>query len=159
MSKLKFLTIAFLIGTFTATALKSNAIQKVYDTFEDSDEIMALSFSKQMTDFLDADAEWGDEMKYIQGDVNKVSTLIVSENSDSRKNLSKIKNMIEDLGYRQIELPEEEKDEFDDSEVYIYAKGKKGRYDEIHMLVMDDDDDSGVLVSIFGDITITDEKQ
>ena len=155
MKRLKFITLVFLAGTLAATAQKSNAIQKVYDTFEDQEDVWALSFSKNMEDVLDADMEWGDQMKYIEGDVTKVSTMIISENANSKKTLRKMKDMIENLGYHQIEIPEDE-EELEDSEVFIYARGKKGRYDEIHMLIIDNDDNSGVLISTFGDITVTD---
>ncbi|MCT4624480.1 MAG: DUF4252 domain-containing protein [Schleiferiaceae bacterium] len=152
MNKLKLLTLTFLIGILTATAQKSNAIQKVYDKYENEDNVFALSLSKQLDNALDTDFNWGDELKNIEGDISKMSTLIVSENSDSRKMLLNMKRMIGNLGYSDLDLPEESTDDSEDK-AYLFTRGKKGKYSEIHLLVIEEDG-SGVLVSLFGDFTV-----
>lgn len=154
--KRKFLIIILVLGTsISAIAQSKNAIQKVYDTFENHENVMSFSFNKNLTDILDTDFDWGDEMKHMEGDIRKMSTLIISEDDHSRSILKKMKRMIDDMGYKSIKLPDDEINQDDDEKIYVYAMGKKDRYSEIHMLIVDDDE-SGVLLSVFGDIIIKD---
>lgn len=150
MNKLNLIGILIITGILTATAQKSNAIQKVYDTYENEDNVMALSLSKNLEDALDTDFDWGDELKNVEGDITKMSTLIISESDDSRKMLSDIKKMIKKLGYSTLDLPDENNGE---EQIFLFTRGKKGKYSEIHVLLINEDS-GGLLVSMFGDFTV-----
>ena len=152
--KLKMISFLIILGIVAATAQSKNAIQKVYDKYEDSENVLSFSFSKDLKDVLDGDFDWGDDLKNIEGDLSKMSTLIVSESKDSRKMLKDIEKMIRKLGYTSTKVKD---DENESEEGLIFTRGKKGHYSEIHMLITDDDG-SGVLVSAFGDFTVTDAE-
>lgn len=136
----------------SAIAQSKSSIERVYNTFEDTENVLSLTLNKDIANLLDSELDWGDEMKQIEGDVTKISTLIVSEGPNSAKVLSKMKSMIDGMKFKHIDLPEGEDDIEDD--IYVYAKGKKGKYSEVHMIIMDDKDDTGILLSVFGDITV-----
>ena len=154
MNKLNLLAILVLTGILTATAQKSNAIQKVYDKYENEDNVFALSLSKNLEDALDTEFEWGDELKNLEGDITKMSTLIVSESDESNKMLTNMKKMIKNLGYSPMDMPDEESDS-DEEKTYLFTRGSKGKYSEVHLLMISEDG-SGVLVSMFGDFTVRD---
>ena len=154
MNKLNLIAILVITGILTATAQKSNAIQKVYDKYENEDNVFALSLSKNLTDALDTEFEWGEQMKNVEGDITKMSTLIVSESEDNPHMLSNMKKMIKKLGYTTLDLPDEDT-KSDEEKTFLFTRGSKGKYSEVHLLVIDDDD-SGVLVSMFGDFTVRD---
>lgn len=154
MNKLNLIAVLVITGILTATAQKSNAIQKVYDKYENEDNVFALSLSKNLTDALDTEFEWGEQMKNVEGDITKMSTLIVSESDDNPQMLSNMKKMIKKLGYSTLDLPDEDS-KSDEEKTYLFTRGSKGKYSEVHLLVIDDDG-SGVLVSMFGDFTVRD---
>lgn len=154
MNKLNLIAILVITGILTATAQKSNAIQKVYDKYENEDNVLALSLSKNLTDALDTEFEWGEQMKNVEGDITKMSTLIVSESEDNPHMLSNMKKMIKKLGYSTLDLPDEDT-KSDEEKTYLFTRGSKGKYSEVHLLVIEDDG-SGVLVSMFGDFTVRD---
>lgn len=154
MNKLNLIAVLVITGILTATAQKSNAIQKVYDKYENEDNVFALSLSKNLEDALDTEFEWGDELKNLEGDITKMSTLIVSESGESSKMLNSMKKMIKNLGYSTLDLPDEDSIS-DEEKTYLFTRGSKGRYSEVHLLVIDEDG-SGVLVSMFGDFTVRD---
>ncbi len=141
-----------ILGTVAATAQNKNAIQKVYDKYENSENVLSFSFSKDLKDVLDGDFDWGDDLKNIEGDITKMSTLVVSESSDSRKMLKDIEKMIRKMGYTSTKV---KGDKNDPDDGLIFTRGKKGHYSEIHLLIIDESG-SGVLVSIFGDFVVTD---
>ena len=154
MNKLNLIAILVLTGILTATAQKSNAIQKVYDKYENEDNVFALSLSKNLENALDTEFEWGDELKNLEGDITKMSTLIVSESVESNKMLSNMKKMIKNLGYSPMDMPDDESDS-EAEKTYLFTRGSNGKYSEVHLLIIEEDG-SGVLVSMFGDFTVRD---
>jgi len=154
MNKLNLIAVLVITGILTATAQKSNAIQKVYDKYENEDNVFAMSLSKDLENALDTEFEWGEEMKNLEGDITKMSTLIVSESGESTKMLNSMKKMIKNLGYSTLDMPDGDS-KSDEEKTYLFTRGSKGKYSEVHLLVIDDDG-SGVLVSMFGDFTVKD---
>jgi len=72
MNKLNLIAVLVITGILTATAQKSNAIQKVYDKYENEDNVFAMSLSKDLENALDTEFEWGEEMKNLEGDITKM---------------------------------------------------------------------------------------
>ena len=67
MKKLLILALVY-ATTLTAFAQKKNAAQEIYDKLEQEEDVLALSFNKQMLDAIDTDVEWGGSMRYLKGD-------------------------------------------------------------------------------------------
>ena len=72
MNKLNLIAVLVITGILTATAQRSNAIQKVYDKYENEDNVFAMSLSKDLENALDTEFEWGEEMKNLEGDITKM---------------------------------------------------------------------------------------
>ena len=70
-------------SSLTATAQKSNAAQVIYDELEQNDDVFTLSFNKKMIDAIDTDVEWGDELRYLKGDLEKVQIMLIDDGKDA----------------------------------------------------------------------------
>ena len=68
--------------------------------------------------------------------------------------LTNMKKMIKKLGYSPLDIPEEGQND-DTEKTYLFTRGSKGKYSEVHLLVLNEEG-SGVLVSLFGDFTVRD---
>lgn len=154
----KLLILAFVFATaLTAFAQKKNAAQEIYDKLEQEEDVLALSFNKQMLDAIDTDVEWGGSMRYLKGDLNKVKLMIIGEDEKSPSLSKYIYKKLDDLGYKLTDLPEEADDKDGDEEIYMFTNRRGNRFTEAHILIVDEDG-SAIFLSVYGDITVTDEK-
>ena len=158
MKKL-ILLIAISVTTLAASAQKKNAAQEIYDKLEQEDDVLSLSFNKKMIDAIDSDVEWGSQIKYLKGDLNQVKLLIIDDDSKESKSYSKyIYKRLGSLGYKLTDLPKDAEDDLDDDEdIFLFTNKKNDRFTEAHMLIVDEDG-GAIFISIYGDITVTDEK-
>jgi hypothetical protein len=143
-------------SSLTATAQKSNAAQVIYDELEQNDDVFTLSFNKKMIDAIDTDVEWGDELRYLKGDLEKVQIMLIDDGKDANKMSKYIYNKLDKLGYKLADLPKDgKKGEHENVWLFTNKKGKK--FTEAHFLIQDTDG-GAILLSVYGDITVTDEK-
>lgn len=156
MKKL-FLILTILGTTLAATAQKKNAAQEIYDKLEQEDEVLSLSFNKKMIDAIDSDVEWGDEMRYLQGDLNKVKLMLIEDGDNAAKMAKYIYKKLDQLGYKLTDLPEDAQADDDDEEVFLFTNKKGNRFTEAHLLIMEEDGGT-IFLSVYGDITISQEK-
>jgi len=145
------------VTTFAATAQKENAAQVIYDELEQNDDVFTMSFNKKMLESIDTDVEWGDQMRYLKGDLSKVKLMLIDESKNSSKTASYIKSKLAKLGYKLTDLPEDADDD-DKDHIWLYTNKKGRRFTEAHFLIADEDG-GAILLSVYGDITVTDEKQ
>jgi len=143
-------------SSLTATAQKSNAAQVIYDELEQNDDVLTLSFNKKMLDAIDTDVEWGEEMRYLEGDLNKVKLMIIDDDADAKKIASYIYKKLDKLGYKLADLPDDVKDDKREN-VWLFTNKKGKHFTEAHFLIQDEDG-GAILLSVYGDITVTDEK-
>lgn len=156
MKKL-FLILSIVGTTLTATAQKKNAAQEIYDKLEQEDDVLTLSFNKKMIDAIDSDVEWGEEMRYLNGDLDKVKLMIIEEGNAS-KIAKYIFNKLDDLGYKLTDLPKDIEDERDDDdEVFLFTNKKGSRFSEAHILVVDEEG-GAIFLSVYGDINVSEQK-
>ena len=156
MKKL-FLILTIVGTTLAATAQKKNAAQEIYDKLEQEDEVLSLSFNKKMIDAIDSDVEWGDEMRYLQGDLNKVKLMIIEDGDDASKMAKYIYKKLDQLGYKLTDLPEDGQKDDDDEEVFLFTNKKGNRFSEAHILIIGEDGGT-IFLSVYGDITVSEEK-
>lgn len=153
----KLVILALITATsLAATAQKSNAAQVIYDELEQNDDVLTLSFNKKMLESIDTDVEWGDEMRYLKGDFEKVKIMIIDDGENSKKMASYIFKKLEKLGYKLTDLPnEDDKDKVE--KVSLFTNKKGNHFTEAHFLVRDKDG-GAILLSVYGNITVTDKK-
>ena len=81
--------------------------------------------------------------------------MLIEDDKNSAKIGKYIYNKLDKLGYKLTDLPDDEKD--DDEKVYLFTNKKGDRFTEAHILIVDEDG-GAIFLSIYGDITVTDEK-
>ena len=156
MKKL-FLILSIFGTTLAATAQKKNAAQEIYDKLEQEDDVLSLSFNKKMIDAIDSDVEWGDEMRYLQGDLSKVKLMLIEDDDNANKIAKYIYKKLDQLGYKLTDLPDDGQKDDDDEEVFLFTNKKGSRFTEAHILIIEEDG-GAVFLSVYGDITVSQEK-
>lgn len=147
-----------LVGTtLAATAQKKNAAQEIYDKLEEESHVLSLSFNKKMIDAIDSDVEWGDEMRYLQGDLNKVKLMLIEDGDDAPKMAKYIYKKLDQLGYKLTDLPEDAETDNEDKNVFLFTNKKGNRFTEAHLLIMEEDGGT-IFLSVYGDIAVSQEK-
>ncbi len=143
----------------TATAQKKNAAQKIYNELEKEDDIMTLSFNKKMLESIDTDVEWGETLRYLKGDLHSIKVMLIDNDSKSQKITKYIYSQLDKMGYKLMKLPEEAEVELENESerVWLFTNKKGKRFTEAHVLI-EDKDGSGIFLSVYGDITVTEEK-
>ncbi len=137
-------------------AQKQDAATALYQEFEQYDDVFSLSFNKKMLESLDTEVEWGEWMRYVQGDLHRVKMMVIDE-STHKKNLAKyIKNELKKMGYKLAELPDNGEHQSED-EIFLFSNKRGKKLSEAHILVKPEEG-SIILFSIYGDLTITDQK-
>jgi hypothetical protein len=155
----KLLTTALLAATtLAAVAQKSNAAQVIYDDLQGKDNVTTLSLNKQMLDAIDTDFDLNDQTKHLKGDISSVKLMLIDDDANSAKTVTDIRKKLGKLGYREIEIDDDKESPAGDKEVWVFSNKKGSRFTEAHFVVQDDDG-SGVLLSVYGDFVLTDEKQ
>ena len=148
------LTTALLMATMlAAVAQKSNAAQAIYDDLQGHENVTSLSLNKTMLDAIDTDFDLNDQTKHIKGDINSVKLLLVDDDIESPKTMSQIRKKLGKLGYKEVDI--DEKSEKANNHVWLFSNKKGSRFTEAHFVVQDEDG-SGVLLSVYGDFSLTD---
>ncbi len=151
-----YLILALLAVSLAANAQKSNAAQAIYDKLEEEENVMTLSFNKKMLESIDTDIEWGDQIKYLKGDLYKVKLMLIEDGENAAKLVRYVYRQLDKLGYKRTEIKDD--DHLDDDErLWVYTNRKGQEFTEAHFLI-EDEDGSGIFMSVFGDFTLTDEK-
>ncbi len=155
MKKLLFLVL--LAGSLAANAQKSNAAQTIYNHLEGEDGVMTLSFNKKMLESIDTDIEWNDQIKYLKGDLHKVKLMLIEDGKKAEDMVDYIYTQLGKLGYKHTEIKDDEGED-DDEQLWVFTDKKGRKFTEAHFLIKDEDG-SGIFMSVYGDFTLTDEKQ
>jgi hypothetical protein len=151
-----YFVLALLAVSLAANAQKSNAAQAIYDVLEEEENVMTLSFTKNMLESIDTDIEWGDQIKYLKGDLNKVKLMLINDDENAEMMVKYIYKQLNKLGYKRTEIKDD--DEPKDAEhLWVFTNRKGQEFTEAHFLI-EDEDGSGIFMSVFGDFTLTDEK-
>jgi hypothetical protein len=148
--------LALLAVSLAANAQKSNAAQAIYDKLEEEENVMTLSFNKKMLESIDTDIEWGDQIKYLKGDLHKVKLMLIEEGTNTTKIVKYIHKELDKLGYKRTEIRDDDEPN-DDEHLWVYTNKKGQDFTEAHFLI-EEEDGSGILMSVFGAFTLTDEK-
>lgn len=151
-----YVVLALLAFSLAASAQKSNAAQAIYDKLEEEENVMTLSFNKKMLESIDTDIEWGDQIKYLKGDLHKVKLMLIQESDETNKLVSYVYKQLDKLGYKRTEIHDEDEPN-DDEQLWVFTNKKGRNFSEAHFLI-EDEDGSGIFMSVFGDFTLTDEK-
>lgn len=151
-----YLLLALLAVSLAANAQQSNAAQAIYDELEDEENVMTLSFNKKMLESIDTDIEWGDQIKYLKGDLHKVKLMLIEDGEDAAKIVRYVYKQLDKMGYKRTEIKDDDEPN-DDERLWVYTNRKGQDFTEAHFLI-EDEDGSGIFMSVFGDFTLTDEK-
>lgn len=150
----KLLTSVLLAATtLAAVAQKSNAAQIIYDDFQSRDNVTSLSLNNKMLESIDTDFNLNDQTKHLEGDISRVKLLLVADDGDTEKTIVQIRKKLDKLGYKEVDLDDDAKK--GENQVWLFSNKKGSRFTEAHFVVQDDDG-SGVLLSVYGDFTLTD---
>jgi hypothetical protein len=127
------------------------ADEGIHEKFKGDTGVFALSLSKTMLDAIDLDLKWNDELKYVNGDLNRIEFLAFSEEIQKRQS-----ELLKDLNgkhYEEFDL----EDEDEDLRVFVVRKGKN--ITQVHFLKTSEQKDEGVcLLSVYGDIQVSNQK-
>jgi hypothetical protein len=151
-----YLILALLAVSLAANAQKSNAVQAIYDRLEEEENVMTLSFSKKMIEDIDTDIEWGDQIKYLKGDLHKVKLMLIEDGENATKLVKYVYKQLDKLGYKRTEIKDDDEPN-DDDRLWVFTNRKGKDFTEAHFLI-EDEDGSGIFMSVFGEFTLTDEK-
>lgn len=152
MKKL-FMLSALAATTFLARAQNNKAAEAIYDELEEQSGIFIMSFSKSMLDDIDADIEWNDQVKNLEGEISKIKLMLLGEDAKPSATLSKVKARLSKMGYKSTKLSDAESDD----KVWVYTNRKGNHFTEAHFVIFGDDG-GGFFVSVYGDFTLTKEK-
>lgn len=154
--KMKTLMLSLILATTTlfVAAQKSNAADVIYQELEDEENIFTLSLNKQMLQNIDTDLEWNDQIKYLKGDVKKVKVMLIGNEHQDKTLMKRIYKRLTKLGYKQIDLSDDTSED-DSTRVWIFSNKKGDTFTEAHF-VIEDEDGSGIFMSVYGDFKLTD---
>ncbi len=144
--------IVLLLGLINTSIFSQGKISnKMYSDLRDLDEVTYFSFSKNLIDFVDfdIDTDSDDSEKKITGDLNEVKVVIYKPDFKPEKTFRD--QVLKYLNKGSYDLVEED-DKDDDTEVWIYRKGRK--IYECHIIFQGEQ--NGVLLSFFGDFNVKD---
>jgi len=148
---MKSILISILLSLL-ALVLHAQHAGELHNKFSAYKGTFALSYNKDMLDAVDTEFEWNDEVEHVTGDISHIRVLLVSSSDEAARVMGEIEK---DLSKHYRKVEEEDMDK--DTQCYVHRKGKYVR--EVHLLIRDSDDDSGILLSIEGDLKVTSAKK
>lgn len=153
--------LAMMLSTLLGNAQSKS--DKIYDTFSGKDGVTTLSFSKSAIKpfemFID------DDTKKVIYKMQKVRFMFYNEEKGELSTTNVYDRITKELngaGYFEIDPDEINCDNCDISvdnhdKVKLIGHGKRNNMDEFHIVIADDDSD--IMFSFYGDITVDDLKE
>ena len=128
--------------------------EDVLADYIERDGVTSFSMNKTMDELLDGDLiEIDDKEMTLDGTIKKMRLTIFPEESPSSDWAN---GVMRDLKKKNFKILYNDSE--DDSEAFILGLGRKGRYSEVVMIIFDKDDESAVIISIYGDIIVEQKK-
>ena len=123
--------------------------EKMFNDFRSRDEVTYLSFSTNLTDFVDFDVDDDGEEYEIDGVLKEVKLVVFKPKGKPETPFAEeVRKYMRKGNYSMLD----DDDNDEDSEVWIHRKGKKVY--ECHVIFQGDK--NGVLLSFIGDFKIKD---
>tara|TARA_R110002049_G_scaffold258433_5_gene434184 strand:- start:10 stop:468 length:459 start_codon:yes stop_codon:yes gene_type:complete len=152
---MKYLSLTIIAAIFSLSLLAGNGgkSDKIYSELKSSHDCFSMSLSKEMIDAFDIDIDLNGKQKWITGDFLEGRFLVIN----NIKNASDVKKAFLKEGYQEIDL-EEEVDNLETSneELYLVITKSGNVVKEAHFIVSNDD--STVLLSIYGNMNVKKQK-
>ena len=146
---MKYFTLFISCFFFSLSLFAGGGSEKIHSEFGSKQGVLGMSFSKQMLDAFDLDMDWKEAVKNLQGDFESIKVLVISDDEIKQKYQSQIKTRLKRMGYKEVDLEGENED------IIVYTDKKRKNFNEVHILSRGDE--SGVLISIYGNFVITDK--
>lgn len=148
---IKVIAVFAIIGCCNlALFAQDNISDKMFNELRSIDDVTYLSFSKSLIDFVDFDIDSDEDEHKVTGDLEEVKLVIFKPEQKPEKSFRD--QVLLHLKKGKYTLVEEDDDEKDDTEVWVYRKGK--RVYECHVIFQGEQ--NGVLLSFFGDFKVED---
>lgn len=151
---LRMLVMLLMVGFCSLSIFAQQKISdKMFNDFRALDDVTYLSFSKNLIDFVDFDIDSDDDDTddhKVSGDLHEVKLVIFKPDFKPEKSFHD--QVLKYLNKGNYKLVEDDDDNNDDTEVWVYRKGRKVY--ECHVIFQGDT--NGVLLSFFGDFNIKD---
>ena len=151
--------LAILLSSFLGLAQSQS--DKVYDTFSGKEGVITLSFSKSAIKPFEVLID--EDTKKVIYRMEKIRFMLYNEKKGELSALNvynRIKSQLGGIDYFEID-PNEincntcEINEYDN--VSLYGRGNRYKMDEFHLVIFDDE--TAILLSFYGDITVDDLKE
>lgn len=161
------MNLLFKLGIFLAIMLSSllgiaqSQSDKIYDMFSGKEGVTSLSFSKSAIKPLEVYID--DETKKVIYNMKKIRFMHYNENKGQLSALNvynRVKSELNGSDYFEIDQSEMNTDHSDFDEydnITLYGRGNRNNMDEFHMVIFDDE--TSLVLSFYGDITVDDLKQ
>tara|TARA_Y100000768_G_C23931989_1_gene660559 strand:- start:582 stop:1028 length:447 start_codon:yes stop_codon:yes gene_type:complete len=142
------LTLLFsLLFSFISNAQKFDA-QEVYNAYEAQENVLVMSFNKEMEDAIDMDFDYKEQIKNVEGDVSFLK-MMVSINDETSKGIAKeIEQLMKHANYSMKMIDDE------DQTVTMYLKQKGKNISEVHFLGKDEEGEFTFFFTLLGDLVI-----
>ena len=98
-----------LLVLFLSLSLQASIFEKektIQEMLEDLNPSVSFSFSKNILDFFDADLDWKDTKKHLEGDFSKAGFFAFDETT-AKKSLS---SLLKHKGYFHIRIDDKDKE-------------------------------------------------
>jgi len=161
------MNLLFKLGIFLAIMLCSlfgkaqSQSDKIFDMFSGKDGVTSFSVSKSAIKPFEVFID--DETKKVIYNMKKIRFLHYNENKGQLSALNvytRVKSELNGSDYFEIDLSEMNTDHSDFDEydnITLFGRGNRYNMDEFHMVIFDNE--TSLLLSFYGDITIDDLKQ
>lgn len=125
---------------------------------EDLNPSVSFSFSKNILDFFDADLDWKDTKKHLEGDFSKAGFFAFDETT-AKKSLS---SLLKNKGYFHIRIDDKDKNNDnvelfvnqDNVELFVNQKGNE--VEEAHFII--ESDEKLIVFSLYGKMRLKEQK-
>tara|TARA_B100000508_G_C11393580_1_gene244635 strand:+ start:88 stop:564 length:477 start_codon:yes stop_codon:yes gene_type:complete len=148
MKKISTLILAVCISSFSAMASGDEA-EKIYKALKESQhEVFSMSLAKEMVDFFDMDIDFNGNEQVITGDFSEGKLMILDKGIQP----SEVLKLFKKANYKLVELENDDKDDEEGSEIFLYVQGQGKNIKEAHFII--DEEEKTIVFSVFGNIHI-----
>lgn len=141
------------LGSISTMIGQSEVAAEIYQEYSDMDDVLSMSLNYDLIDVLDIDLDINDQLRHISGDVYQVKFIAFGDESSPGKSLAAIDRKLASSDLLELPVPEEAEDE-EYRLLKFYGVKKGSYYSDICMLMLSDDGETGVFITVNGKIKI-----
>lgn len=130
--------------------------EDIYQRYSEDDGVMAISIPRFLLENIDLDVDLEDQVRELDGEIEKIRLLIFSEDSEPEKHIRRIDSDLRKQKLEEID-PTHKPDPDDLSYLRIYGQRQGDHYKNIYLLLISDDGEIALFAALSGRIKISED--